>query len=125
MLWVMNRIFEAIVLITHNIHFEGEIRQKSGNTTITYCRPTHGTMRKSPRTPTVTRHQEDISSNATSSLFLVTMIAKLERPLSNAKQNKDQIQSPHNLMGGTLNNESSTTEPSPQNGQQLNHAKTS
>ena len=28
MLLVINRIFEAILLITHDIHFEGEIRQK-------------------------------------------------------------------------------------------------
>ena len=32
----------------------------SGNTTITHCRPTHGTMRKCHRTLTVTRHQPSL-----------------------------------------------------------------
>ena len=39
--------------------------------------PTYGIMRKSRRTFTVTRHVEDNKSKATSSLFLVKMIAKL------------------------------------------------
>ena len=51
------------------------------NTTITHWRPNHGTKRKSHRT-LVTRHQEDNKSKATSSLFLVKMIAKQEWILS-------------------------------------------
>ena len=31
----------------------------SGKNTCTHCRPSHGTARKSHRTPTVTRHKED------------------------------------------------------------------
>ena len=43
------------------------------------CRPTHGTARESFRTFTVTRHPNDSKSKATSSLFLVNMIAQLKR----------------------------------------------
>ena len=45
----------------------------SGNTTITNCRQPLGTARKSPLT--ITRHQEDKLSKATSSLFPIKMIA--------------------------------------------------
>ena len=61
----------------------------SGNTAITHCRPTHGTVRKSQRTLTAKIHQEDKTSKATSSFFLVKMIAKLERTLSNALQKQN------------------------------------
>ena len=44
---------------------------------------TQGAFRKGPRTLTVTRHQEDNLSKATSSLFLVKIIAKLETTQSN------------------------------------------
>ena len=40
-------------------------------------------------------HQEDKRSKATRSLFLVKMIAKLERTRSNACKNKDQTQNHH------------------------------
>ena len=43
------------------------------------------------------------------------MIAKLERRQSNAQQNIEQLQNP--TMGATINNESTTTEPPPENGQ--------
>ena len=39
---------------------------------------------------TVTRHQEDKLSKATSSFFLIKMIAKLEWTQSNAQQNIEQ-----------------------------------
>ena len=45
------------------------------------------------------------------------MIAKLQVTLGGYK-NKDQTQNPHKQMGGTLNSESTTTEPPPKNGQQ-------
>ena len=45
-------------------------------------------MRKSHRTLTVTRHQKDNKSKATSSLFPVKLIAKLEMTHSNAYQNR-------------------------------------
>ena len=45
--------------------------------TITNCRQPHGTARK--RNTTITKHQEDKLSKATSSLFPIKMIAKLER----------------------------------------------
>ena len=45
------------------------------------------------------------------------MIAKLEKTPSTTQQNKDLTQNP--LMGATINNEPTTTEPLPENGQQL------
>ena len=44
------------------------------------------------------------------------MIAKLEWTQRNAQQNKEQFQNP--IMGVTINNESTTTEPMPKHGQQ-------
>ena len=60
---------------------------------------------------TITRHQEDKQSKATSSLFPIEMIAKIEWTQSDAMQNIEQLQNP--TMGVTINNESITTEPSP------------
>ena len=57
------------------------------------------------------RHQEDKQSKATSSLFPIEMIAKLEWTQSNAQQNIEQLQNP--TMEVTINNQSTTTEPSP------------
>ena len=86
------------------------------NTTITHCRPTHGNVRKIYKT--ITKHQEDKQSKATSyfSLFPIKMIAKLERTRSNVHQNMDQTQNP--TMRATINNKS-TTEPPPYNGQTI------
>ena len=53
-------------------------------------------MRESHRTSTVTRHQEDNWSKATSSLLLVMMMARLERTQSNVYQSKDQHRTPKN-----------------------------
>ena len=62
----------------------------SGYITITQCRPTRDNVRKSHRTLTVTRHQEDNLSKATRSLFLFKMISKLERIIHRKKnKNKD------------------------------------
>ena len=44
------------------------------------------------------------------------MIAKLEWTQSNTQQNIEQLQT--HTMGETINNESTTTEPPPSNGQQ-------
>ena len=64
---------------------------------------------------TITRHLEDKQSKATSSLFPIKVIAKLEWTQCRAQQNKDQ---PQNLtMGATFNNKS-TTERLRKNGQQ-------
>ena len=66
-------------------------------------------MRKSHTTNT--RHQEDEQNKATSFLFPIEMIAKLECTKSNAQQNIEQLQ---NLtMSVTINNGSTTTEPPP------------
>ena len=62
------------------------------------------------------RHQEDKQSKATSSLYPIEMIAKLEWTQSNTQQNIEQLQNP--TMGVTINNESTTTEPPLSNGQQ-------
>ena len=69
---------------------------------ITNCRQTHGILRKSHTT--LTKHQDDKQSKATSSLFTIEMIAKLEWTQSNAQQNIEQLQNP--IMGITINNES-------------------
>ena len=74
-----------------------------GNTTITNCRQTHGTVRKSHTT--TSRHQEAKLSKATSSLFPIKMTAKLEWTQSNAQQRQTPT------MGVTINNKSTTTEP--------------
>ena len=76
------------------------------NTTITNCRQTHIIVRKSHTT--ITRHQKDKQSKATSSLFPIEMIAKLEWTQVNLQQNIEHLQSP--TMGVTINNESTTTE---------------
>ena len=57
------------------------------------------------------KHQEDKLSKATSSLFPIKIIAKLEWPLSNVQQNIEQLQTP--TMGVTINKKSTTTEPPP------------
>ena len=85
------------------------ISEWSGNTTITNCRPTHGTARKSHTT--ITRHQEDKLSKATSSLFPSKMNAKLEWTHSFVQQYIEQLQTP--TMGLTINNKSTTKEPPP------------
>ena len=53
------------------------------------------------------------TSKATSSLFPIKMIAKLESTHSNAQQTKEQTQSP--TMGAIVNNECTTTEMPPLN----------
>ena len=61
----------------HNFkRFENSKWVWSGNTTITNRRQPHGTARKSHTT--ITRHQEDKFSKATSSLFSIKMVAILE-----------------------------------------------
>ena len=60
---------------------------------------------------TITRHQEDKLSKATSSLFPIKMIAILEQIRSNVQQNIEQLQTP--TMGVTINKKSTTTEPPP------------
>ena len=62
-------------------------------------------MRKSHTT--ITRHQEDKQSKATSSLFTIKMIAKQELTQSNAQQKVEQLQNP--TMGVTINNQTTTT----------------
>ena len=81
----------------------------SGNTTITYRRQPCGTARKSHST--ITRHQEDKPSKATSPLFPIKMIAILEWTQSNVQQNIEQLQTP--TMGATINKKSTTTEQPP------------
>ena len=67
---------------------------------------------KSKSHKTSIRHQEDKQRKATSSLFPVEMISKLERAQRKAQQNIEQLQN-HPTMGVTINNESTTTEPLP------------
>ena len=54
-----------------------------------HCTPTYGTMSKSYMYITITRHQQDKQSKATSSLFPIKMIAALERTLSYVQQNME------------------------------------
>ena len=81
----------------------------SGNTTITNRRQPCGIARKSRST--ITRHQEDKLSKATSSLFPIKMIAILELTYSNVQQNIEQLQTPTTRV--TMNKKSTTTEPPP------------
>ena len=55
----------------------------------------------------IMRHQEDKLSKATSSLFPMKMIAKLEWTYSNVHQNIEQLKTP--TMEVTINNQSTTT----------------
>ena len=80
-------------------------------TTITNRRQPCGTARKSRST--ITRHQEDKLSKATSSLFPIKMIAMLKLTQNNVQQNIEQLQTP--TMGVTINKKSTTTEPPPKN----------
>ena len=85
-----------------------------GNTTIKNCKQAHGTARKSHTV--TTRQQGDKLSKATRSIFPIKMIAKLEWTWSNAQQNIEQLQNP--IIGVTINNDLTTTEPPPYNGNQ-------
>ena len=60
---------------------------------------------------TITRHQEDKLSKATSYHFPIKMIAILECAQSKAQQNKEQLKTP--TIGVTINKKSTTTEPPP------------
>ena len=60
---------------------------------------------------TITRQKEYKQSKATSSLFPIEMIEKVDWTQKNAQQNIEQLQ--NRTMGVTLNNESTTTEPLP------------
>ena len=63
------------------------------------------------RVTSIMRHKENKQSNATSSLFPIKMIAKLEWTQSNAHQNIEQLQNP--TVGATINNETTISEPPP------------
>ena len=72
------------------------------------------------RTQTYSRHseeetwqQEDNQNKATTHIFLSEMIAKIERTLSTALQNKNQHTKPLQTSGTTVNYQLKTTEPSP------------
>ena len=64
-------------------------------------------LQANPWHTTIMRHHEEKQSKATSSLFPIEMIAKLELTQSNAQQNIEQLQNP--TMGVTIKNESTTT----------------
>ena len=84
----------------------GNIKEESSNTYVSVHGNTAGKSRS-----TITRHQEDKLSKATSSLFPIKMIAILEWTYSNVQQNIVQLQTPS--MGVTINKKSATTEPPP------------
>ena len=88
----MRHFFLAITVCQNAIEYM--IRE----TTITHCKPTHGTVRKGHGTITITRHQKDRQSKASNSLFPIKMIAKLEKTQSNAQQKMEQTPKPH--IGG-------------------------
>ena len=56
----------------------------------THCRRNQGTFRKSRRTITITRHQGDKQSKATSSQFPIKIITNQKRALRNAQENMEQ-----------------------------------
>ena len=59
-----------------------------------HCKTTHGTARRSHITLTVTRDQEDGQRKATSPLFPIKMIAKLEE-----QKELDNKPSPYKHLG--------------------------
>ena len=69
------------------------------------------------QTPTTTRHQKDNQSKATSFLFLIKIIATLEGHRILKNKTKTKLRTPQKI-GTTINNESTTSEPPPCNGQQ-------
>ena len=88
----------------HHINYQtqktSECDQVIPNTD-THCRPTHSTVRKSHRTLTVSRHQED-TWKTVSSLFPIKIIAKLEgHKVLNIKRGSN-IEPPQ-TMGATIN----------------------
>ena len=89
----------------------------SGNTTIKICRQTHGTARKSHTT--ITRHQEDKPSKATSPFLPTKTTAKPDGTQSNAQQNTEQPQIP--TMETTANNKLTRTEPPPRTDSSPSH----
>ena len=82
-------IYTFLEVFAHGPIFEDSKWVWSGNTTITNRRQPCGTARK--RRSTITRHQEDKLSKATSSPFPIKMIAILERTQSNVQQNIEQL----------------------------------
>ena len=68
------------------------------------------TLQTSPRKSqkTTKRHLEDKQNKATSSLFPLKMIAKLEMTQINVQQNMEQTHKP--TMGAKINNKLTTTE---------------
>ena len=71
-------------------------KRQSENTTMTHCRPSHSTMRKSHISITVTRHQDDKQSKTNNSLFPIKMITKLERAQCTGQQHMEQTQNTKN-----------------------------
>ena len=102
-LFDMLNVLDVVFLKKIVSEYDQEIPQS------TNCRQPCGTPRKSRST--ITRHQEDKLSKATSSLFPIKMIAIQERTQSNVQQNIEQLQTP--TMGVTINKKSTTTEPPP------------
>ena len=54
-----------------------------------HCRPTHGTIRKSNKTITITGYQKDNKSKPSNSLFPIKMTSKQERTQNIAVQSKE------------------------------------
>ena len=73
---------EMLNLITNQHKVQKSKWVRSGNTTITHRRPTHGTVRKIHRTITITRNQEEKVKQPVLTLFPIKMIAKLEKAQS-------------------------------------------
>ena len=64
-----------------------------------------------PQNNNKTSRRRSKHGKATSSVFPIKMIAKLERTQSNTQQNMEQTQ--NTTMGATINKESTTTKPPP------------
>ena len=78
----------------------------SGNTTITNCRQPYGIVRKTKSHTSIKGHQEDKQNNATSSLFPIEMIAKLEWTQRNTTTKHRLITESHN---GSINQQQTNT----------------
>ena len=86
----------------------------SGYITITHCRPTHGTMRKSNRTMAKTKHQEDKQSKSNQLYLPHQDDYKTRKGTTQCKKHGTKTQNPTNET--TINNETTTTKPPPYTG---------
>ena len=103
--WVLH-----IITVSWFNDLKENVNKKVSAHDLEILKATRGIVRKSHRTFTVTSHPKNNKSKAISSLFLIKMIAKLERTQSNAYQNKDQHRNPSDNGRGINSNRTTALE---------------